>query len=159
MRHAELKHCRVAMAAFTGWLVAASGIHFPGQVSLNGLTFAQLSEFAPLEQWENLPALGKAQIFLAIGIIEHQSEWKIKPHYMAAGGKPGDLKGLKSFWDPVGFVAKLDDKKKARQRESEIKNGRLAMLGIISVLIANPIPGSIPVPISFPQGHSFILPF
>ena len=38
--------------------------------------------------------------FLPVFIIEHQSEWKIKPHYMS-GGTPGDLKGLKSFWDPV----------------------------------------------------------
>merc|ERR1719182_1218285 len=42
-RAAELKHCRVAMAAFTGWLVATGNqlaiknghepIHFPGYIS------------------------------------------------------------------------------------------------------------------------------
>jgi len=102
-RHAELKHCRVAMAAFTGWLVAVSGVHFPGLCSFSeGISFEDISQLTPMEQWGAVPALGKAQILLAIGIIEHQSEWKIKPHYMAAGGKPGDLKGLKSFWDPIG---------------------------------------------------------
>ena len=40
---------------------------------------------------------------MAVFIIEHQSEWKLKPHYMA-GGVPGDLKGLKSFWDPVRLI-------------------------------------------------------
>jgi len=159
-RHAELKHCRVCMAAFTGWLVAVSGIHFPGLVSFSeGVSFEDLSKLPPMEQWAALPALGKAQILLAIGIIEHQSEWKIKPHYMAPGGAPGNLKGLKSFWDPVGLTSKMSAAKLERQRLSEIKNGRLAMIGITSVLIANQIPGSIPVPIAFPPGPAIVLPF
>merc|ERR1719182_1268890 len=111
------------MAAFVGWLVAVSGIHFPGLVSFSeGVSFEDLSKLSPLEQWSALPALGKAQILLAIGIIEHQSEWKIKPHYMA-GGVPGDLKGLKSFWDPIGLTKKMDAQKLKRQRLSELKNG------------------------------------
>jgi len=158
-RHAELKHGRVCMAAFVGWLVAVSGVHFPGLVSFSaGVSFEDLSKLAPLEQWSALPAEGKFQILLAIGIIEHQSEWKIKPHYMSPGGKPGDLKGLKSFWDPVGFTSKMDAAKLERQRLCEIKNGRLAMIGVISVLIANSIPGSIPVGINFPPG-GIVMPF
>jgi len=158
-RHAELKHGRVCMAAFVGWLVAVSGIHFPGLVSFSeGVSFEDLSKLAPLAQWSALPALGKSQILLAIGIIEHQTEWKLKPHYMK-GGVPGDLKGLKSFWDPVGFTSKLDAKKLERQRLCELKNGRLAMLGVASVLIANTIPGSIPLPIAFPDTAAFVLPF
>lgn len=151
-RHAELKHGRVCMAAFTGWLVAVSGVHFPGLCSFSeGISFEDLSKLPPLEQWEALPGIGRFQILLAIGIIEHQSEWKIKPHYMA-GGTPGSLKGLKNFWDPVGFTAKMSPEKLERQRLCEIKNGRLAMLGITSVLIAKAIPGSIPLPIDFPAG-------
>merc|ERR1712204_103048 len=99
------------------------------------------------------------QIIAAIGIIEHQSEWKIKPHYMKEGGAPGSLKGLKSFWDPVGFTSKMSPEKLEHQRLSELKNGRLAMLGITSVLIANTIPGSIPLPINFPDAAAFVLPF
>jgi len=159
-RHAELKHGRVCMAAFVGWLVAVSGVHFPGLCSFSeGVSFEDLSKLAPLEQWSALPALGKQQIIAAIGIIEHQSEWKIKPHYMKEGGAPGSLKGLKSFWDPVGFTRKLSPEKLERQRLSELKNGRLAMLGITSVLIANTIPGSIPLPINFPDAAAFVLPF
>jgi len=157
-RHAELKHGRVCMAAFVGWLVAVSGVHFPGLVSFSeGVSFEDLSKLPPLEQWSALPALGKFQILLAIGIIEHQSEWKIKPHYMA-GGSPGNLKGLKSFWDPIGLTSKMDAAKLERQRLSELKNGRAAMLGVISVLIANELPGSIPLPINFPAG-GLVLPF
>lgn len=158
-RHAELKHGRVCMAAFVGWLVAVSGVHFPGLCSFSeGVSFEDLSKLAPLEQWSALPALGKQQIIAAIGIIEHQSEWKIKPHYMK-GGTPGSLKGLKSFWDPAGLTSKMSPDKLERQRLSELKNGRLAMLGITGVLIANSVPGSIPLPINFPDSAAFILPF
>jgi len=151
-RHAELKHGRVCMAAFVGWLVAVSGVHFPGLVSFSeGVSFEDLSKLSPIEQWNALPSGGKQQILLAIGIIEHQSEWKLKPHYMA-GGKPGDLKGLKSFWDPAGLTSKHDEKQLERQRLCELKNGRAAMIGVISVLIADSIPGAIPLPIDFPAG-------
>jgi len=124
-RHAELKHCRVSMAAFLGWLVATGnqlavskggeGIHFPGLCSFSGgVSFADIAAAGgPMEQWAAVPAEGKFQILLAIGIIEHQSEWKLKPHYMA-GGTPGDLKGLKSFWDPVGLTSKCARNPNAR---------------------------------------------
>jgi hypothetical protein len=160
-RHAELKHGRVCMAAFVGWLVAASGVHFPGTLSLSeSLSFEDISKLPPLEQWAALPALGKLQILAWVGLMEGRSE-SIKPHYMS-GGTPGDLKSLKGgvpFWDPVGFTSKLDAEKLKRQRLVEIKNGRLAMIGVVSVLIANQIPGSIPVPINFPDTTAIVLPF
>jgi len=171
MRHAELKHCRVSMAAFTGWLVATGnqlavqngheGLHFPGFISpwQTGTTFADIAAAGgPMEQWQMVPELGKLQILGAIFLIEHQSEWKIKPHYMS-GGNPGSLKGLKNFWDPVGLTSKMDAKKLERQRLSELKNGRLAMLGIVGCLIGGNAPGSIPVPIDWPVGASITEPF
>jgi len=158
-RHAELKHGRVCMAAFVGWLVAVSGVHFPGLCSFSeGVSFDDISKLPPLEQWSAVPALGKFQMLLAIGIIEHQTEWKTKPHYMK-GGTPGSLKALKNFWDPIGLTSKMSAEKLERQRLSELKNGRLAMLGVASVLIASDIPGSIPVPINFPAGAALISPF
>jgi len=171
-RHAELKHCRVAMAAFVGWLVATGnqlaiknghdGVHFPGYCSpfQTGTTFADIAAAGgPMEQWQAVPEIGKLQIIGAIFIIEHQSEWKIKPHYMA-GGTPGSLKGLKNFWDPIGLTAKMDAKKLERQRLSELKNGRAAMLGIIGCLIAGKLPGSIPAGMNgFFEGAAFTEPF
>ena len=74
------------------------------------------------------------------------------------GGKPGDLKGLKNFWDPVGLTAKFTPERLERQRLAELKNGRAAMIGIVSVLIAKGIPGSIPLPIDFPAG-GIAMPF
>jgi len=77
---------------------------------------------------------------------------------MAPGGTPGSLKGLKSFWDPVGFTSGMSPEKLERTRLAELKNGRLAMIGVVSVLIADSVPGAIPVPISFPPG-GLVLPF
>merc|ERR1712072_1686537 len=143
----------------TGWLVAVSGLHFPGELSFSeGVTFEDLSKLGPLEQWEAVPEFGKLQIISAIFLIEHQSEWKCKPHYMA-GGTPGYLKFLKSFWDPVGLTSKMDAEKLKRQRLCELKNGRLAMLGIVGCLIGGNLPNSIPIPINWPAGPSLILPF
>ena len=74
-RHAELKHGRVAMAAFTGWLVATGnqlaikngheGFHFPGYCSpfQTGTTFADIAAAGgPMEQWQAVPEVGKLQI-------------------------------------------------------------------------------------------------
>ena len=171
-RHAELKHGRVAMAGFLGWLVATGnqlatangheGFHFPGAISpfQTGTTFADIAAAGgPMEQWQMVPEVGKLQILGAIFIIEHQSEWKIKPHYMAPGGAPGSLKGLKSFWDPVGFTSNLDAKQLERQRLCELKNGRMAMLGLVGCLIGGNLPGAIPVPINWLPGASITEPF
>ena len=40
------------MAAFTGWLVAVSGIHFPGYLSSFQVpvTFEEISKLGPMEQ-------------------------------------------------------------------------------------------------------------
>ena len=78
---------------------------------------------------------------------------------MAPGGAPGSLKGLKSFWDPVGFTSNLDAKQLERQRLCELKNGRMAMLGLVGCLIGGNLPGAIPVPINWLPGASITEPF
>jgi hypothetical protein len=161
-RHAEIKHGRVAMAAMVGFLVHINHIYFPGEIG-QGVTFESLSQMGPFEAWSGIPMLGQAQILFAIGGIEHNSEWRCKDagsgHYMA-GGKPGDLTFLKSFWDPVGFTKGLSAEERARKLDAELKNGRLAMIGIIGCVAATTIPGSVPLLANAPllTGPGLVLP-
>ena len=59
----------------------------------------------------------------------------------------------------VGLTKKMSAEKLARQRLSELKNGRLAMLGIVGCLVGGNLPGSIPVPIDWLPGASLTEPF
>jgi hypothetical protein len=46
------------MLATTGFLVQASGIHFPGMLS-NDISFESLSGLNPVDQWAMVPDAGK----------------------------------------------------------------------------------------------------
>jgi len=154
-RHAELKHGRVAMAAFVGMFYMSpgpGGAHFPlfpGLVSSStGQTFESLG-YDAFSAWDALPAAGKAQLGLALGLIEFLSETE-KPHYMS-GGTPGKIRlwiapgyERKRMFDPYNLLGQLSPEKLAEKRVSELKNGRLAMIGIMSVFAAHYVPGSVP---------------
>ena len=57
-RAAELKHSRVAMLATTGYIVQASGFHFPGMLSKD-VSFESLSTMKPFDAWDAMPEGGK----------------------------------------------------------------------------------------------------
>ena len=90
LRHSEIKHGRVAMAGFLGFIAhctpLVSGEHkfLPYRGYVAGVT--------PQEQWDNIPLYGKLQILVAIGMLESYGEGAGDPegytHYMK-GGKPG----------------------------------------------------------------------
>merc|ERR1719253_839005 len=152
-RAAELKHGRAAMLATVGYMVGAAGITFPGDIA-NGVSFSSVNSDGVFSAWSNVPEEGKLQILSLILMIEWASESK-KPHYMR-GGVPGKIDQLPfdgivgiwapkiKFWDPLGFTGALTDEQKARKRKAELKNGRLAMIGIISFLVGHNLPGSVP---------------
>jgi hypothetical protein len=151
LRHAEIKHGRVAMAGFLGFCAQStdfvSGPHgklpFPGYEP--GLT--------PGEQWDAVPLVGKLQILVAIGALESYGEGAGQPegyvHY-TKGGLPGyypPLKGVRpefifNLYDPFDWFK--EDKDKVRGRQVEINNGRLAMLGLFSLLAESKAPGAVP---------------
>jgi len=93
-RHAEVKHGRVAMAAFVGWWAVGSGLRFPGELA-HGLDFASLPSKG-LEAWDAVPGWGKAQLLLFAGLIEFHDELFATRrgeggHYLR-GGIPGKVR-------------------------------------------------------------------
>jgi len=161
LRHSEIKHGRVAMAAFVGFCVQSNGIHFPWATSLSGLTYADIAaNAAPAAQWDALPTAAKLQIITVIGLLEAWGESTPaltaagETHY-AKGGKPGFYPSFKPFrdvfghpvfdlFDPFGFSKSKTAEQKERGLIAEINNGRLAMLGIMGFMAAASIEGSIP---------------
>jgi len=161
-RHAELKHGRVAMAAMVGFLVHINHIHFPGMLSPTfGVSFESLSNMGPFDAWNSIPLLGQIQILWTIAGLEHASECLNPAGHYTKGGTPGDIKFLKNFWDTPGYTKKLTPEQLAEKRVSELKNGRLAMIGIASVVAASAVPGSVPLLANAPAltGSAFALPF
>jgi hypothetical protein len=122
-RHAEIKHGRVAMAAFVGYCVQANGIHFPWNIQgpfpsgLDTVSFGDISAAGgPADQWDALSTGAKLQILGVVGFLEMWSETSAaleldgQKHYVR-GGKPGYFPTLKgrfphpvplNLWDPFG---------------------------------------------------------
>ena len=82
-----------------------------------------------------------SQIIGIVGILDLLGEAAVKPHYMM-GGTPGKIPLI---WDPLGFTNKLSPETLARKRTAELKNGRLAMIGVMSLVSAHFIPNSVPL--------------
>jgi hypothetical protein len=178
-RHSEVKHGRVAMAAFVGWWAVGAGLRFPGELA-HGLAFSSIPSKG-LEAWDAVPGWGKAQLLLFAGLIEfHDEIFHTKRgeggHYLRGGipGKVRHILALSRFkltnrdevqyvdklfflldffqqnmvpglYDPFGLSAKKSPEAKARGRDVEIKNGRLAMIGVAALWFEALIPGSVPL--------------
>jgi len=154
LRHAEIKHGRVAMAGFVGYLVHANGIRFPWPMNLDGTPFPEANNNPP-EQWDAISDNAKWQIFGLILFLELYGEISTDDHkHYMRGGKPGDYPDFDTIalphpvpfnlYDPFGLFKKASEEKKARGREIEINNGRLAMLGLFGFLVEATIPGAVP---------------
>jgi hypothetical protein len=154
LRHSEIKHGRIAMFAFVGYIVH-SNIHFPWAQTLNGDMPPSL-DLSPEAQWDAVPELGKIQIMLLIFCLEAFDEnggGGQLPHYMS-GRKAGQYPSFQPFRDNVHFILDLYDpsglgknkseEAKTRGRIAEINNGRLAMIGIFGFLAADSVQGSVP---------------
>merc|ERR1719251_437919 len=155
LRHAEIKHGRIAMFAFVGYIVHANGIKFPWPMQMDGTPFP--SETNPPELWDAVSDSAKWQIFSVIAFLEFWSELSTpsNKHYMA-GGRPGDFPDFVSgpegiphpvpfnFFDPFKLSKNRSAEAKERGLLVEINNGRLAMIGILGFLQEETLPGSVP---------------
>jgi len=170
LRHAEIKHGRVAMAAFVGYCVQSNFV-FPWAQTLAGAPHPS-TDLSPEQQWDAVPVGAKWQIFALISVLEVWDECGggMMPHYMS-GRQPGKYPSFAMFrdnvhfvydlYDPFGFNKKMTDEQRERRLVMEINNGRLAMLGIFSFLSADKIPGSVPAlaKIAIPYAGDPMVPF
>jgi len=175
LRHSEIKHGRIAMFAFVGYMSGANGIHFPWNIQ-GDMSFATIAAAGgPADQWDALPTAAKLQILGTIGLLEYLSESSYaleaagEKHY-TKGGKPGFFPPLKTagvphpvpfnLFDPFGFSKNASPEKKEKGLQAEINNGRLAMIGIFGFVAESKISGAVPaLPFIKPYAGEIMAPF
>jgi len=161
LRQAEIKHGRVAMAAFVGFIVQSNGFHWPFDLTTSGISYGDISAVGgPAAQFDALPTNAKLQILGFVGFLEWWSEndYALKmsgeKHYMR-GGKPGFFPSFNKggiphpvpfeLFDPFGLSKNATPEQKEKGLLMEINNGRLAQIGIMAFIAESKVPGSVPL--------------
>ncbi|GFH54582.1 hypothetical protein CTEN210_11058 [Chaetoceros tenuissimus] len=124
LREAELKHGRVAMLAWTGFVAVDLGARiYPLPEAYEGLTSVTAHD-ALVQQG------AMSQIFLWCSVFETVATVSlIQMLYEDSGREPGDF-GL----DPLGFLNGKSEEEVNRMKLRELKNGRLAMIAFSAVV-------------------------
>ena len=100
----------------------------------------------PQEQWDNIPLVAKLQILVFVGMLESYGEGAGDESYVhyTKGGMPGYFPPIAgkgppgqitlNLYKPFDIFPEQSEEQKTRGRQVEINNGRLAMLGLMSLL-------------------------
>eukprot|EP00593_Proboscia_inermis_P004855 CAMPEP_0171324650 /NCGR_PEP_ID=MMETSP0816-20121228/116321_1 /TAXON_ID=420281 /ORGANISM="Proboscia inermis, Strain CCAP1064/1" /LENGTH=213 /DNA_ID=CAMNT_0011823641 /DNA_START=484 /DNA_END=1125 /DNA_ORIENTATION=- len=134
LREAELKHGRICMLAWVGFVSVDLGARiWPLPEAYAGLTSVTAHDALVVQG-------GMGQILLWTGLLEVLSSIAVIQMLEGSGRKPGDF-----GFDPLGICKDKSDEEKVRWQVRELKNGRLAMIafsGVItqSVLTQGPFP-------------------
>ncbi|KAL3767011.1 hypothetical protein ACHAWU_004509 [Discostella pseudostelligera] len=155
LRQSEIKHGRIAMFAFVGYIVQSNFV-FPWAQTLAGAAHPS-ADLVPEAQWDAVPLGAKWQIFAVISMLELWDECGgggAMTHY-TKGRQPGKYPPFTLFrdnvhfvldlYDPFGFNKNMSAETKEKRLTAELNNGRLAQLGIFGFLCADKIPGSVPL--------------
>jgi len=126
MRESELKHCRVSMLAWFGWLATdgAFGItlRFPGEI-YQSIPNSYSAHDILVEQ-------GSMQfMLLVVGLLEITSSAALVQVSKGELDREAGYYGL----DPLGFLKGKSKEQVDRMKLREINNGRLAMLAFGAV--------------------------
>jgi len=153
LREAEIKHGRVAMAGFVGYIVHANDLRWP----FDKVAMSVPTGLSPQATWDAIPEAAKWQIILTVGFFEfwrenaYVLEQEGEKHYMR-GGKPGYFPTFDALphpvpfnlFDPFKLSKNASPEKKASGLLKEVNNGRLAMIGLMGFLAESKVPGSVP---------------
>lgn len=125
MREAELKHGRMAMLAWTGYVAVDIGIKFPGE------------KYAALTSFTAHAATAKYELFLLLLWVGTFETIGFSQIYSMTTGEsdrqPGDF-----GFDPLNLLAGNEDQYKL----AELTHGRAAMLAFSAVVTQSALPGA-----------------
>jgi hypothetical protein len=127
MREAELKHGRIAMLAFVGFLFTEF-IRLPGEMH---------NEINSVKAFTHVGPQPLLQIFLFCGVMEwitNKGKMTMQDMFEDADRVPGDL-----AFDPMGLSKNPANRQKYQL--AELKNGRLAMIAIGGLIHHNFVTG------------------